>query len=141
MVMQMRDIMTDRLVTIDPDDSLSTARQLLARTGFHHLLVLQDRVLVGVVSDRDLLRALSPHLDTLAETSRDLATLQKRVHQIMTRRPVTLTAEATLPEAIALFNQHTISCIPVCNASGEALGIVSWRDIFRVLERRGFSLD
>jgi hypothetical protein len=39
--------------------------------------------LCGVISDRDLLRALSPYVGTASENARDTATLRKRVHQIM----------------------------------------------------------
>lgn len=132
--MKIRDIMTRKLVTVEPDDTLKLARDIFNYTGFHHLLVQEDGKLRGLVSDRDLLRAISPHLGTLAETERDLATLNKKVHQIMTRRLVTLPPDATLGDAIASLNRHPISCVPVCSPSGETLGIVTWRDILREIE-------
>jgi acetoin utilization protein AcuB len=86
-----------------------------------------------VISDRDLLRALSPYVGTLSETTRDSATLKKRAHQIMTRSPVTLRADASLADAVQLLLDRRVSCIPIVDEGFRAVGIVSWRDILRSL--------
>ena len=52
----------------------------------------------------------------------------------MSRKPITLTPLADVYEAISIFNQHSISCIPIVNEAGAPLGIVSWRDVFRAIE-------
>jgi acetoin utilization protein AcuB len=127
-------VMTTRLVTVEIDDTLDVVKQIFDSVKFHHLLVLDSaKKLCGVISDRDLLRALSPYLGTLSENARDTATLQKRVHQIMTRQPVTLPAEATVADAVKTFLQHRVSCIPIVGADLKALGIVSWRDVLSSL--------
>jgi acetoin utilization protein AcuB len=101
---------------------------------FHHLLVVDaGKKLCGVISDRDLLRALSPYIGTASENARDTATLKKRVHQIMTREPVTLPPEATVADAARLFLEHRVSCIPVVGPGFKAVGIVSWRDLLKSL--------
>jgi acetoin utilization protein AcuB len=101
---------------------------------FHHLLVIgSDKKLCGVISDRDLLRAISPYVGTPSETARDAATLKKRAHQIMTRAPVTLRPDASLADAIQLLLGHRISCIPIVDEGFRAVGIISWRDILRSL--------
>jgi acetoin utilization protein AcuB len=87
-----------------------------------------------VISDRDLLKSVSPFIDTLQATAHDKFTLNKKVHQIMSRKPITLTNSADVYEAISLFNQHNISCIPIVNEKGTPIGIVSWRDILRAIE-------
>jgi len=84
-----------------------------------------------VVSDRDLLKALSPFVGTAAETARDVATLNRRVHQIMSRKPITLPPDASIAEAVRLILEHRISCIPVVDAHFRPVGILSWRDILR----------
>ena len=89
----LKNVMTTRLVTVELDDTLAVVKQIFDSVKFRHLLVVDShKKLCGVISDRDLLRALSPHIGTLAENARDTATLHKRVHQIMTRHPVTLDA-------------------------------------------------
>jgi acetoin utilization protein AcuB len=129
--MKVENIMTRRLVTVGFDDTLATIKEIFDSAKFHHLLVVEDGELQGVVSDRDLLRALSPFIDSNVETARDVATLSKRVHQIMSRKPVTLSPEAEVSEAVDLFLSKPISCIPIVDDAFRPVGIVSWRDILR----------
>lgn len=131
--MQVEKFMTSRVVTIGFDDTLATVREIFAQASFHHLLVVDEGKLQGVVSDRDLLRAISPFIDSVVESERDLGTLKKRVHQIMSRQPITLRPESSLSEAVALFLANKISCIPIVDAEFRPVGIVSWRDVLRYL--------
>lgn len=131
--MKVTEFMTQPVVTVEMDDSLAEVKRLFEKTAFHHLLVVEGKRLVGVISDRDLLRALSPNIGTAAETAKDLAGLNKKAHQIMSRHPITLRPEASLPDAVQVFNQHTISCIPIVTDAEHVVGIVSWRDIMRKL--------
>lgn len=134
--MSLAHIMNTRVVTVTMDDTLEQVKEIFDNVRFHHLLVMEGQELIGIVSDRDLLKALSPHLNTVAETPKDRATLKKRVHQIMTRHPISLQPENSVHDAIALFNRHLISCIPIVNAQGKPVGLVSWRDVFKVLEKK-----
>jgi acetoin utilization protein AcuB len=132
--MDLGSIMTARVVTVEMDDRLEIVKEIFDTMNFHHLLVVDEhKRLSGVVSDRDLLRAISPYVGSAAETTRDLATLNKRAHQIMTRRPVTLRAQATVAEAVSLLLAHRISCIPIVDEESKPVGIVSWRDLLRAL--------
>jgi acetoin utilization protein AcuB len=109
-------------------------KEIFDTVNFHHLLVLdENKKLGGIVSDRDLLRALSPYVGSAAETARDLATLNKRVHQIMTRHPITLRPESGISEAVNLLLMHGISCIPIVDDKLKPVGIVSWRDLLKSL--------
>ena len=127
-------VMTARLVTVEIDDPLEVVKQIFDSVKFHHLLVVDSATkLCGVISDRDLLRALSPYIGTASENARDTATLKKRVHQIMTRQPVTLPPEATVADAVKVFLEHRVSCIPVVGPGFKAVGIVSWRDVLKSL--------
>jgi acetoin utilization protein AcuB len=127
-------IMTARIVTVEMDDRLEVVKEIFDTMRFHHLLVVDEhKKLSGVLSDRDLLRALSPYVGSAAETARDLATLNKRVHQIMTRRPITLRQESGIPEAVELLLKNRISCIPIVDDEFKPVGIVSWRDLLRTL--------
>jgi acetoin utilization protein AcuB len=127
-------IMSKPVVTVTLGDTLRTVKQIFENAKFHHLLVVDNGKLYGVLSDRDLLKAISPFIDTLQATAHDKFTLDIKVHQIMNRKPVTLTPSADVYEAISLFNQHNISCIPVVNEKGAPVGIISWRDIFITIE-------
>lgn len=131
--MSVQQIMTKKIVTVELDDSLAMVKKIFDDRKFHHLLVVESNKLSGVVSDRDLLKALSPNLGTISATLNDEATLNKRVHQIMTRKLITLHPDATISEAVNLFNTHKISCIPIVDSEFRPLGIVSLRDILKAV--------
>jgi acetoin utilization protein AcuB len=132
--MALCNIMTARVVTVEMDDRLEAVKEIFDTMSFHHLLVVdQHKKLSGIVSDRDLLRALSPYVGSAAETARDLATLNKRVHQIMTRHPITLQPQSGIAEAVNLLLAHRISCIPIVDDDFRPVGIVSWRDLLKAL--------
>ncbi|MBP8105406.1 MAG: CBS domain-containing protein [Nitrospira sp.] len=126
-----RAIMSTRAVTVTMDDSLARARELFNEHHFHHLLVVQGPTLLGIISDRDLLKAVSPHIGTLSETDRDRATLNKRAHQIMSRKLITVAADTTVEAAAQLLLEHRVSCLPVVTTAGLLEGIITWRDLLR----------
>jgi acetoin utilization protein AcuB len=128
-------LMSKPIVTVGLDDSLKVVKHIFENAKFHHLLVVEKGVLYGVISDRDLLKAISPFIGTVNETAHDIVTLNRKVHQIMTRKPITLTPQADVYTAISIFNRHIISCIPIVNEKGSPIGILSWRDILRALEQ------
>ena len=133
--MKIDKIMSSDVVTITMDDPIKSAKDIFEKRGFHHLLVIEDGKLFGVLSDRDLLKAISPNVDSISATTKDLATLEKRVHQIMSREPIYLQHGAKVKDAVRLFNEHKISCIPVVDAKMKPVGILSWRDIMKQLLR------
>lgn len=120
-------------IAVAMDDTLATVRDIFEKHKFHHVLVVENQRLVGIVSDRDLLKSVSPNLGKLSESAKDLATLNKRVHQIMTRDPIVLRADAELRDAVLLFSNHRISCIPVVDQNDRPIGIVSWRDVLNAI--------
>lgn len=134
--MSLLKIMTRQVTTIGMDETLETLQHIFSKNKFHHVLVVDAGVLVGVVSDRDLLKALSPNLGTAAETMRDLATLNKKVHQVMQRDLRALSPDAGIYDAVHLFNRERVSCIPIVDESRKPVGILSWRDIMRALEQQ-----
>lgn len=134
--MNVSQIMSTQLVTVELDDKLTTVKEIFDNARFHHLLVIDEGKLVGVVSDRDLFKAISPNIGTVRTTAQDLATLNKRVHQIVTRKPITLSPNASAAEAVAVFLDHNISCIPIVDDNNVAVGILSWRDIFKMILHR-----
>ena len=130
-----RTIMSTRTVTVTMDDSLARARELFNEHHFHHLLVVQGPTLLGIISDRDLLKAVSPNIGRLSETDRDRATLNKRAHQIMSRTLITVTADTTVEAAARLLLEHRVSCLPVVTTDRHLEGIITWRDLLHAYLR------
>ena len=124
-------IMTRRVVTVEMDDTLLIIRGIFKHLTFHHLLVVENRKLVGVISDRDLLRALSPFLGTHSETMHDRDTLDRKAHQIMSRNPVVVFPETEIKAAANLLFERNISCLPVVSHEGAVVGIVTRQDILK----------
>tara|TARA_R110001599_G_scaffold31853_2_gene105580 strand:+ start:491 stop:910 length:420 start_codon:yes stop_codon:yes gene_type:complete len=129
--MKVSELMSTNLVVVQMDDHLGKLKAIFEETRFHHLLVVEGERLYGIISDRDLLKSLSPNIGTMAATTKDMASLNKKAHQIMTRRPIFLREDATIDDAISIFNQNKISCIPIVDNTEAPFGIISWRDIMR----------
>ena len=71
-------------------------------------------------------------MGTASETTRDVGVFNKKAHQILTRKPVTLSEKSGLSEAVKIFKKYNISCIPVVNDQNKPIGIVSWRDLLKI---------
>ena len=132
--MSVKAIMSSPVFTIELDDDLTVVDKIFSDTKFHHLLVVENSKLFGVVSDRDLLKALSPKIGTAAEKLNDTATLNKKVHQIMSREPICIKQHQSIHDAIHIFLNSNISCIPVVDGNNIPVGIISWRDILKAIK-------
>ncbi|MGZ4993254.1 MAG: CBS domain-containing protein [Methylobacter sp.] len=127
------DIMTANPVTVNMDTELLEIKDIFDHVFFHHLLVENeaDKTLAGVISDRDLLSALSPYIHTASETLRDIETLKKRAHQIMSRQIDTVTPATDCNIAAQRMLDADVSCLPVVDDKKIILGIVTWKDFLK----------
>ena len=125
------EIMSRRVVTVSPDDTLSVVRRLFDEHRFHHLIVVEKGIARGVISHRDLLKHLSPFVGTLSEARKDAWTLEKRVHQVMSRGIVWAQPETPITEAALMMAANRISCLPVLDAKSRPVGIITTLDLLR----------
>lgn len=124
-------IMSRDLVTVTPDTALMEIRRLLHERGFRHLLVVEpDETLCGVISDRDVLAALSPFLDTYSEKHRDVKTLEQPASKIMRADPIRVEAGTDIDEAAHLLLDNNISSLPVVEEAA-LVGIVTTKDLLQ----------
>lgn len=130
--------MSAQPVCVSPEETMWAVKRIFDKNNFHHVLVLENAILSGIISDRDYLKTVSPHVKSGAITSRDLETMNKKVHQIMTRQVITIGSNEPVMRAVMLFNQNKISCLPVLD-DDRVVGILSWRDVMRFLEERVLS--
>lgn len=132
--MKIENLMSKKLITLSMDATLSQAKDIFENKNIHHLLITDDGgLLAGVMTDRDLYKHLSPTVGTNQETHRDTALMQKKLHQIMARNLITSQAQQSLNEAVLLFYDNHISCLPIIDEQNKAIGIITWRDILKVL--------
>ncbi len=122
-------IMTSKVITIGLDDTLETIRKNFDNFKFHHILVQEKGKLVGVISDRDLLKRLCPWLGKLSEKPHGRTTLAVKAHSIMSPNPITVFEDDSIEKVCKLMLDHGISCLPVISNEGGIEGIVTWKDI------------
>ncbi len=127
------EIMTTKVITIEMDDTLGQIQKIFEKHKFHHLLIVEDGELIGIISDRDVLKEISPHVNTISEDSRARQTLKKKAHQIMSRKPITVEPDTLVDDAASIMLKKNISCLPIVSPSGNIDGILSWKDILKCL--------
>lgn len=135
--MKIETLMNHNLLTLSMDDPLSKAKDLFENNNVHHAIITDDNgLLAGVITDRDLYKHLSPTVGTSQETHRDTALMHKKLHLIMSRNLITIQAQQSLSEAVVLLYDNNVSCLPVINKLNEPIGIITWRDLLKVLALR-----
>ena len=136
--MRARDIMTTSVQVVRQDAPVETAAELLAARQVTALPVIDaDGALVGMVSEGDLLWHRVPP-DPTAHAWRHLQEPSRRrpgtVHQVMSARPVTATADTDVADIADLMLQHDVRSVPIVDGRA-VVGIVSRRDILRAAVR------
>ena len=131
--MGVSDLMSRKVASVEMDDQVGVVKAIFEQGYFHHLVVVEDGKVVGMLTDRDLLKVLSPNLGTVRETEKDLSCLESKVHQIMSRDVITIQKQASVRHAIGLFYHNKVTCLPVVDDDQRLVGILTWRDIFKAL--------
>ena len=131
---RVRDIMETKLVTIAANERLSTVDDIMTLGRVRHIPVVQAGRLVGVVSQRDLLRAslsaLSQHRD--AERRAFLSVVE--IARVMSAPPIVIAPSATIEQAAAVMASKRIGCLPVLE-NDELVGMVTETDILSWVAR------
>ena len=133
--MKVTSLMIAKPVTVSMDVTLSEIRDLFEHVSFHHLLVEENGRLVGIISDRDMLRWLSPYVGTPGARAADNNLLTRRAHQIMSRNPITIGPDETITRALKMMDEKKLSCLPVVDEAGAIVGIISIKDLMHFFAR------
>ena len=135
--------MNKEIVPIDVDASMADARQIMKESRVALLPVLKNGKLVGVLSDRDLKRASASDATTLDVHELTYLLSRIKVGDIMTQNPIAVPPDFTLEETASVLLNNGISGVPVLDADGKVLGVITQQDLFRALislsgfEKRG----
>ncbi len=114
-----KDLMSSATVTARADEAVDVVLREMALADIRHVPIVDlDDHLVGIVSQRDLQRALAG--------TDDRATI---VGSVMKSRVWTIPPDAPAAEAAEVLIAHKIGCLPVVNADGRLVGIVTDSDL------------
>ena len=131
------DYMTADPLTITADVLIPEARRLLDDNHFRHLPVVdEENKLIGVVTDRDL-RSAYPSTAIDDETYRKIfeTVAATPVSEIMSTNCSCVSIEATLDDALLVFDRDKVGALPVVTEDDVVIGIFSMRDLTAAYKR------
>src|SRR3954467_15593581 len=119
-MVQIIDVMTPNPRTVQLSDTLQAAAQLMDELNVGVLPVTESGRLIGMLTDRDIvIRSTSVGQDPRTAT----------VAEAMTGEAWTLAVDATVLDAIRMMKEHQLRRIPVVDAGGKLVGILSLGDL------------
>jgi acetoin utilization protein AcuB len=129
--MLIKDWMTKDPVTIAEDTSMIKAIHLMKERRFRRLPVVAAGKLVGMVTDRDLKEASPSKATSLDVHELYYLLAELQVREIMSHHPLSVSQDDTVEHAAQVMLEHTISGLPVVDAGGKVVGIITQSDVFR----------
>ena len=129
-----RDIMTSSPVSLQKDDKLSLAEEVMTGGRIRHLPILDGERLVGVLSEADLFHSAFKVLHFRPDEQRKFVKSLK-VEDVMSKHVVSVPADTSIRAAARLMMEKKLGCLPV--VEGERLcGLVTKSDMLRCLAER-----
>ena len=120
--------MATELVIIAPNDTIAVAGKMLQGHKIRRLPVVEDGVLVGIVSPRDLEKVMPSMLDAEGVHEEEFIAANTEIRTVMTSSPITVEPGDTLAEATRIMRRHKIDGLPVVE-DNKLVGILSITDI------------
>ncbi len=126
--MKVKDVMVKEVATLDVNDELSLANDIMRLGRIRHLPVVDGTRLAGIVSERDLFR--SSLAQALGYGSKDTRDLMKTLHikDVMVADVVTISSEMGVCEAVRLMLERKIGCLPVVE-NERLVGLITETDM------------
>lgn len=117
--MKVSDLMTQAAVTDAADDTLAEAAAKMRAQQTGSLLIMEGSALAGIVTERDVLKVVGEGQDPKSVSLRD----------VMTKDPVTVDPDSSIQDAAKIMFDKWFRHLPVVDAGGKVVGIVSLRDL------------
>ena len=136
--MHVEELMTSKVYTVGPHDMIDRVFFLIHYEKVRHLPVVEKGKVVGMVSDRDMYKALGPKSNSNAiesnKTGTELHVVPKKVQNIMRRGVISVSSDTLASDAASLMADNKIGALPVIDG-GKLVGILSATDILRVFSK------
>ena len=127
-----RDFMTPEVVTCSFDTSLDEVVTELQTRLFSCLIIVDQKIPIGIITERDLVRIFSNLLDS--DGWRQLIVID-----YMTKNPQTIYEDLTLMEAVAQMTLDRIRQAPIVNNQQELVGLLTQSDVIRGFHSLGLA--
>ncbi len=124
--------MSRKVFTVSPESSISDALTLMKEKKIKHVPVVKDERLKGIISDRDIKEFSPSKATTLDVYELHYLLATSKVKDLMKTKIITTTPDTPVEEAAMLMYDREIGSLPVLD-DGKLVGIISDRDIFKVL--------
>jgi CBS domain-containing protein len=129
---KVREIMTTPVTTLEPNDNLAFAEELMTVERVRHLPVVDGDVLVGIISQRDIAAASIP-LTQDPSTEQDLAAKRKvRVDEVMHHDVETIHPDDDAVKAADILLQQKVGSLPVIDERHHLMGILTEADFVTI---------
>jgi acetoin utilization protein AcuB len=129
-----RDLMTAPVVTLPSDATIVDAWMLMTRRSFRHLPISSVHgTLVGMVSDRDLIR----HAPDLVIAGIESTAARRRLAEIMSPRVLSATPTTDIREIARVMMDERVGALPILDSDRRPVGIISKQDLLRSLANHG----
>jgi len=131
--MLIKEWMTSDVITIDEDTSMIKAFQIMKENSIRRLPVMRQGKLIGIVTDRDIKDASPSKATTLDIHELYYLLSELKIKDIIKKNIITIGPEETVEKATVKMLKQRISGLPVVDDSGSVVGIITQRDISKVL--------
>jgi CBS domain-containing protein len=128
---RVRDVMQRKVVTISAGERLSTVEDIMTLGRVRHMPVVHGGELVGVVSERDLLRASLSQLGDSGSAQRRAFLHAVEIARVMSKPPIVIGPEERVEEAARVMAERKIGCLPVLDGARRLVGLVTETDVLR----------
>jgi len=130
-MLRVKDLMSNTLDVVSPDNHLHEALTKMNRAGYRHLPVVANDRLVGIITDRDVRLAVnSPFVGADTDLTREAILDGIRVDDCMTPDPQSVSSDTPLHEVAELLTLNKFGAMPVVD-EGELVGMISYIDFLR----------
>lgn len=127
------ELMTTHVHTLEVGAKLSEVRRLLTEQRVHHVPIVAEGVLVGMVSSRDLVRVLHTAKPAPGESIDQTLDRSSTVAKVMSSELVTLRSDASVEQAIERIAEGSVHSVLVLDAGRRLAGIVTDTDLLDYL--------
>lgn len=129
-----RDLMTEKVYTLSPQDDLATLYDLMDFRRVRHVPIVEDGELVGLVTSTELSRCALGQVENLTLSAGRELLRRRRVRDIMSTEPDTIEPDSLLNEAADLILENKVGCLPVVEGL-KLVGILTEADFVRDFAR------